>query len=180
MHRELFTLGTAATVEVDIDDRGARVASTVAAPGWKVVKRRPRRWARRRPSNYILLYVRRGPIDEWELELNQLLDGSWEAAVVEQWPDDHPESIATLGGTARFWWDDTGLHLGEVRPAAGWGSRVDVEEGKDAWVWFSRGKEDCEAVVMTGWGRNFDQTVAQRGHNWRLALGPTPAGAQVG
>ncbi len=164
-------LGDVGTAEVDINAQGARVTSIDAADGWTVVDQRPRRWARRRPATRVSLYLRRDALHEWEFVVNQLADDSWEAAVVEQWPDLRPGSVVTPGGTVRFRWDNDVLSLAEVVPAAGWDSRGDAEGGESAFVVFSRGTENWEAVVLSDPVSGGHPTVVQRGHNRRVDLG---------
>ncbi len=177
VHQEVFVAGDAGTVSVDIDARGARVAGIDAAPGWAVSKQIPRRWARRRPTPFVVVYLRRGALHEWEVEVNQLADDSWEVALCEQWPDPRPESVATPGGSVRFRWDDKGVHVGEMVPAAGWVSRTDPADEEESFGVsgaFSRGTEEWEVLVGSEVGHG-DQTVVQRGHSWRLELGPSVA-----
>ncbi len=170
VHRETFLVGDAGTVVVDIDGRGARVASLDVSPGWAVSKQFPRRWARRRPTPAVSVFLRRGALHEWEVEVALPADGRWQAAVNEQWPDHRPESVTTPAGTARFRWDDGRVHLVEVVPAAGWVDRIDASDAEDAFVTFCRDTEVWEVAVMSDFhGRA--QTVVQREHSWRLDLG---------
>lgn len=168
-------LGDVGTVRVDIDARGARLTSIDSAAGWTVVDQRPRRWARRRPAQCVSLYLRRDALHEWEVEVNHVADGSWEAAVVEQWPDLRPGSVVTPGGTVRFRWDDDVLSLAEVVPTAGWDSRADAESGEDAFVVFSRGTEEWEVLVLSDPFPGGHPTLVQRGHNRRVDLGASVA-----
>lgn len=171
VHRETFLADDAGTVSVEIDERGVRVAGIEVSPGWAVARQLPRRWVRRRPTAAVSVFLRRGAHHEWEIEVACPADGRWEVALNEQWPERRPESVTTPAGTARFRWDDGGVHLDEVLPAAGWVEGSDADDGEGAFVTFSRPTEAWEVIVMRDF-RGGEQTVVQREHRWRLALGP--------
>jgi hypothetical protein len=152
-HTEQIVLGDAATVRVTVTAEGVSLDEVVVGPGWRVRARHPRRGVLRRTpkvgDHAVLVLDRTGPrgMEEHELEVSRLPDGTWEQAVSRQGPLP-PGPITCPGGTVRVDVTSELPVLVAAEPVPGWTVRQAEAGEHDVVVIFARQAEEWEVVVL--------------------------------
>ncbi|MGI9017461.1 MAG: hypothetical protein ACR2HR_10235 [Euzebya sp.] len=164
---EHVTLGNAAVVTYVISSGGVRIEHLHVAPGWTVMRQVPAKPRhRRRPASTVsvILSMDQSPgVLQWEFEVNQRDDGTWELATNEQWPGGDEVVIDTPAGRLRATCRDQRLSAPEVVVRPGWQITSQSHDDEEILVIMADGQQDWECVI---WADDLGHgpTTVQREH----------------